>query len=734
MKYYMASKIIVEIIPKLRNFNASDHQYQQRRNRLQTVMKKMESLKVLFEREKDNSARLMPNKTQNLQPTLDSINREKPLMSVSKAISKFDNHSSTSSSPISYDSSPSLKPQSAQSNGNSHGAFNRVGTPGADDLSSSLQAKLDKLLDKSVKEQNTIMVETVTIPNISCVETFQILSTTALKVLFFDVRPIQDFIVGHMSWKSILKTQPGINGGVINMEPEWLESKKTPEELHSLLGSFGSKNTEQRELFGSYQQMDMIIFYDESNRSSSQNSAVTNLFHSLPSKNSKQQIRFLSGGFRAWQYHVKSDKNIFENDWVEIGTGTGMTSIKNMQPPPRLEGSQSSRISVSSLNQTRGSVFIPERSSSIKKNLLGDTNFADPFFTFGAKTNYQSLQKERLSDVTNTLHESKKPSTSINDELRRLSEMRLSEPKQILYPSLSITDTSVPTQSANRIYIPRPMDSQRYTPSPPMVPPKPQLTPERISISLADTSVRLNNNEPLTPTSRPALPPKPAASLGLINTDRNFQNYSTGLVGPPLPPKPSSSGGTRYVRNRQVVMSPISFKLGISGLRNLGNTCFMNSILQCVTATLPLTRYFLGGHHRKHIARNNPLSSGGRVVEAFTKILQEMVSGESTVCVPSQFKDVIGDLHPVFGGNEQQDSQEFLSFILDQLHEDLNVAKRPFPENGADIDSENYSDSELLKIENQKYFARNWSIIVDMFQGILKSRLQCLSCGKVSFN
>lgn len=85
--------------------------------------------------------------------------------------------------------------------------------------------------------------------------------------------------------------------------------------------------------------------------------------------------------------------------------------------------------------------------------------------------------------------------------------------------------------------------------------------------------------------------------------------------------------------------------------------------------------------------------------------------------------------------NEQHDSQEFLSFVLDGLHEDLNrVHIPPAP---VEMTPEREAALETLppEVASEKEWAiykqRNDSFIVDLFQGQYRNRLECMTCHKV---
>ena len=73
----------------------------------------------------------------------------------------------------------------------------------------------------------------------------------------------------------------------------------------------------------------------------------------------------------------------------------------------------------------------------------------------------------------------------------------------------------------------------------------------------------------------------------------------------------------------------------------LGNTCYMNSMLQCFAQMPPLTTPFRDGTYKAMVNRNNSFGTGGQLSDAWAELLKKMSSGRSRYIVPRGFKQVL---------------------------------------------------------------------------------------------
>ncbi|XP_047977440.1 ubiquitin carboxyl-terminal hydrolase 8-like isoform X1 [Salvia hispanica] len=169
--------------------------------------------------------------------------------------------------------------------------------------------------------------------------------------------------------------------------------------------------------------------------------------------------------------------------------------------------------------------------------------------------------------------------------------------------------------------------------------------------------------------------------------------------------------------------------LGLTGLQNLGNTCFMNSALQCLAHTPKLVDYFLGDYERE-INPDNPLGMKGEIASSFGDLMKKLWAPGATPLAPRTFKLKLAHFAPQFSGFNQHDSQELLAFLLDGLHEDLNRVKcKPYVEVK---DSDSRPDEQVADEYWTNHLARNDSVIVDVCQGQYRSTLECPLCRKMS--
>ncbi|XP_043120214.1 ubiquitin carboxyl-terminal hydrolase 8 isoform X2 [Puntigrus tetrazona] len=164
----------------------------------------------------------------------------------------------------------------------------------------------------------------------------------------------------------------------------------------------------------------------------------------------------------------------------------------------------------------------------------------------------------------------------------------------------------------------------------------------------------------------------------------------------------------------------------LTGLRNLGNTCYMNSILQCLCNTVAMAEYFNRNYYQDDINRANILGHKGEVAEEFSVIMKALWSGQYKMISPQDFKGTICKINNRFSSYEHQDSQELLLFLMDGLHEDLNKADKRRGYKEEDID--HLDDVSAAELAWSKHKLLNESIIVALFQGQFKSTVQCMSC------
>uniref|UniRef100_A0A674DNA4 Ubiquitin carboxyl-terminal hydrolase 15 n=1 Tax=Salmo trutta TaxID=8032 RepID=A0A674DNA4_SALTR len=215
-----------------------------------------------------------------------------------------------------------------------------------------------------------------------------------------------------------------------------------------------------------------------------------------------------------------------------------------------------------------------------------------------------------------------------------------------------------------------------------------------------------------------ALPKISPSSLTNNHNSRNVKNSSYSL------PSYHPYNSYECSEGRQ------SERAGLCGLSNLGNTCFMNSALQCLSNVPPLTEYFLKDKYNDELNEDNPLGMKGEIAKAYAEITKQSWSGKYSYVTPRPFKTQVGRFAPQFSGYQQQDSHELLAFLLDGLHEDLNrIRKKPYI---LLKDAKGRPDKVVAEEAWENHIKRNDSIIVDIFHGLFKSTLVCPVCAKVS--
>jgi len=186
----------------------------------------------------------------------------------------------------------------------------------------------------------------------------------------------------------------------------------------------------------------------------------------------------------------------------------------------------------------------------------------------------------------------------------------------------------------------------------------------------------------------------------------------------------------------QLQTSVCSFPgFGACGLNNLGNTCYANSAIQCISYMPLLRSYLLSGKFKRNgdLNRDNPLGSGGKILEEFAELLRGIWSGKNGFIQPSRLRSSLSRARQQYAGTEQQDAQELLNDMLDIMHEDSNkIMKKPFVEALEDDWVDKTSLSRVGEETWRRYLRRNRSIISSICMGQVLNRVTCPMCNHTS--
>ncbi|KAH0792501.1 Clan CA, family C19, ubiquitin hydrolase-like cysteine peptidase [Histomonas meleagridis] len=144
-------------------------------------------------------------------------------------------------------------------------------------------------------------------------------------------------------------------------------------------------------------------------------------------------------------------------------------------------------------------------------------------------------------------------------------------------------------------------------------------------------------------------------------TNSSVITVTTQHKKPPPPPKQPSKPRSNPKKDKKFITKKSS---PYPGLKNLGNTCYMNASLQCLIS-LP------------HFITSLSQFPNKFLITSFIQFYKSITQTDDSVFDPTQLRRSFITLVPFFGDKTQHDSHEFLSFFIDKLHEENSELINP---------------------------------------------------------
>lgn len=541
------------------------------------------------------------------------------------------------------------------------------------------------------------------------------------RVLLIDVRPRMDFCLGHIDHQN-----------VICIQPIELRENTSAEELQERL-IYSPEH--EVEMFSRRDEFDYVVYYDQKTINSSflvgspadcPSPHLRSLHDSLhefsrdkPLKDGRPPI-FLVGGLEAW---VRS--------MGPSALATSRTSMSTAQDGSRFEEKVATQEKPARTKLVRRHpTFNPNSNWEVRMKRLHDfKSLSEEESRLWAK----KAREEELRSISPPHEDSPSPSEErdLDDINRGVESMNVVHSYNDFFhknldPSSNSRQSMVSSSAAPK---PQYQPYQPYSPKIDTFRPSSHSLPPSLLPATVPSPPRPHSSSQLYPHPPPPSRPPPAVPRtkysGVSNVER---------VQAPLARQTSAHNAPVYEKR-----SPIDgLPLPRCGLPNLGNTCYMNSVIQCLSGTVPLSRFFVDDTFRQHLVDQdrNFRGSRGLLPGFYANLIRMLWRGNLDQRALLTFREFCGRIHPDFKSSRQQDAKEFFDIFIDAMHEDFNAkrgsSKLPQMTEEQEARRERLPLTESSSIEWAKYIHNDLSFITFLLAGQHVSRLKCSACSSTS--
>ena len=194
------------------------------------------------------------------------------------------------------------------------------------------------------------------------------------------------------------------------------------------------------------------------------------------------------------------------------------------------------------------------------------------------------------------------------------------------------------------------------------------------------------------------------------------------------------------IKRPEEINFQLATRLSFRGLDNVGATCYMNATLQCLANIKPVTDYLISQDKYSKIFENKSICP---LTIQYCQVLLGLFCDNSTTgsYTPQQFKNIIGEMNPLFEGVQANDSKDLIIFLLEVLNSELSklhnkLKNRPKKNNENRkfqlIDTTNVNT--VLAEFTSEYQYTHCSVIGEYLCGFQRNVFCCQNCGGISNN